>query len=97
MEACNFIKKRLQHRCFPAKFLRTPFFIEHVRWLLLQNFNERLNEAFIIYFKALKSSLKVLNPASHEVLYPFNVKRSKMVRPGTNRRKFHSVKRYWAP
>ena len=26
---CNFIKKRLQHRCFPvklAKFLRTPFF-----------------------------------------------------------------------
>ena len=27
-QACNFIKKRLQHRCFPvklAKFLRTPF------------------------------------------------------------------------
>ena len=27
--ACNFIKKRLQHRCFPVKFanfLRTPFF-----------------------------------------------------------------------
>ena len=27
-EACNFIKKRLWHRCFPvnfAKFLRTPF------------------------------------------------------------------------
>ena len=32
------IKKRLQHRCFPVKFaifLRTPFFIEHLRWLLL--------------------------------------------------------------
>ena len=31
--------KRLQHRCFPlniARFLRTPFFIEHLRWLLLQ-------------------------------------------------------------
>ena len=29
LEACNFIKKILQHRCFPvklAKFLRTPFF-----------------------------------------------------------------------
>ena len=29
LEACNFIKKTLQHRCFPvklAKFLRTPFF-----------------------------------------------------------------------
>ena len=30
--------KRLQHRCFPmkiAKFLRTPFFTEHLQWLLL--------------------------------------------------------------
>ena len=29
LQACNFIKNRLQHRCFPvniAKFLRTPFF-----------------------------------------------------------------------
>ena len=29
-EACNFIKKRLQHRCFPvniAKYLRTTFLI----------------------------------------------------------------------
>ena len=35
---CNFIKKRLWHRCFPVnfvKFLRTPFLIEHLRWLLL--------------------------------------------------------------
>ena len=32
------LKKRLWHRCFPvnfAKFLRTPFLIEHLRWLLL--------------------------------------------------------------
>ena len=32
------LKKRLQHRCFPvkfAKFLRTPFFSEHLCWLLL--------------------------------------------------------------
>ena len=29
LQACNFIKNRLQHRCFPkkiAKFLRTPIF-----------------------------------------------------------------------
>ena len=36
----NFIiKKRLWHRCFPvnfAKFLRTPSFTEHLRWLLLK-------------------------------------------------------------
>ena len=32
------LKKRLWHRFFPvnyAKFLRTPFFTEHLRWLLL--------------------------------------------------------------
>ena len=33
-------KKRLWHSCFPvnfAKFVRTPFFIEHVLWLLLSH------------------------------------------------------------
>ena len=38
LQACNFIKKRLQHRCFPVKFtkfLRTPFFTEHLQWLFL--------------------------------------------------------------
>ena len=35
----NIIEKRLKHRCFPvkfAKYLRTPFFTEHLQWLLLQ-------------------------------------------------------------
>ena len=38
-QACNFIKKRLWCRCFPVnfvKFLRTPFLIEHLCWMLLQ-------------------------------------------------------------
>ena len=33
-----FLKKRLWHRFFPVnyvKFLRTPFFTQHLRWLLL--------------------------------------------------------------
>ena len=33
------LKKRLWHRCFPANFmifLRTPFYIKHLWWLLLQ-------------------------------------------------------------
>ena len=37
-KAFNVINKRLQHRCYPvniAKFLRAAFFIEHLRWLLL--------------------------------------------------------------
>ena len=32
------LQKTLWHRCFPvnfAKFLRTPFFTEHLWWLLL--------------------------------------------------------------
>ena len=36
--SATLLKKRLWHRCFPvnlAKFLRTRFFIEHFRWLLL--------------------------------------------------------------
>ena len=36
---CNFVRKRLQKRCFRviiAKFLRTAFFIEHLQWLLPQ-------------------------------------------------------------
>ena len=35
----TFLKKRLWHSCFPvnfAKFLRTPFLTEHLRWLLLE-------------------------------------------------------------
>ena len=38
VKAFNFIKKGVWHRCFPvnfAKFVRTPFLIEHLRWLLL--------------------------------------------------------------
>ena len=38
LRPATLLKKRLWHRCFPvnfAKFLRTPFFIEHLRWLLL--------------------------------------------------------------
>ena len=38
LRAATLLKKRLWHRCFPVnfvKFLRTTFFIEHFRWLLL--------------------------------------------------------------
>ena len=31
----NFLKKRLHHRLFPVKFLRTPCFTEYLQWLLL--------------------------------------------------------------
>ena len=34
-QACNFIKKRLQHKCFPVKCAK---FLEHPQWLLLALF-----------------------------------------------------------
>ena len=37
-EPATLLKKRLWHRCFPVnfvKFLRTPFYIKHLWWLLL--------------------------------------------------------------
>ena len=38
LRPATLLKKRLWHKCFPvnfAKFLRTPFLKEHLRWLLL--------------------------------------------------------------
>ena len=38
-QAGNFIKKETLYRCFPVnfeKFLRTPFYKEHLWWLLLK-------------------------------------------------------------
>ena len=39
LKACNFIKKGIQHRCFPVndtKFLRKPFLRNICEWLLLK-------------------------------------------------------------
>ena len=41
LRPATLLKKRLWHRCFPVnfvKFLRTPFYIEHL-WRLLLTFN----------------------------------------------------------
>ena len=38
LRPATLLKMRLWHRCFPVnfvKFLRTPYFTEHLRWLLL--------------------------------------------------------------
>ena len=63
-------KKRLWHRCFPvnfAKFLRTSFLTEHLRWLLLTFQSESTlyssrttcsKQAQYLKFKRLKTSWK---------------------------------------
>ena len=38
IRSATLLKKRLWHRCFPGnflKFLRTPFFTEHIWWMFL--------------------------------------------------------------
>ena len=47
LKPSNFIKNRLQRRCFPVnivKFFRVTFFIEHLRWLLLNNVHTSLHK-----------------------------------------------------
>ena len=48
------LKKRLWHKCFPvnfAKFLRTPFLIEHSRWLLLILLTDNISKLQISLLK----------------------------------------------
>ena len=56
LKVCNFIRKKLQHRCFPvniAKFLRTAFSIEDLQWLFLQNQDNVLSLLKIVKFHYL--------------------------------------------
>ena len=62
LRSATLLKKRLRHKCFPvnlAIFLRTPFLIEHLRWLpLISVFNAPfrlflLNEMFLRNSKLL--------------------------------------------
>ena len=50
--SCNVIKKRLQHSCFPVNFcesLRKPFFVEHLRWLLLDVYAKAKNSPSLVF------------------------------------------------
>ena len=64
-QACNFVKKRIEHRCFTvkfAKFLRASFFTEHPWWLLFR-INNSNNPA--IYSKIfLQYPLRTTNISS---------------------------------
>ena len=47
LSPATLLKKRYWHMCFPvnvAKFLRTPFLTEHLRWLLLPIFTCDFND-----------------------------------------------------
>ena len=55
-KTCVLIKNRLRHRCFSVNFVkifRTPFFIEHLQWLLLKKLKTNLFVFAWIYLQVL--------------------------------------------
>ena len=69
-KTCNFIKRRLQHRCFPmniAKFLSTTSFIEHLWRLLLNIWNDdklKLPDVTPAFKKERRTLLKSYRPVN---------------------------------
>ena len=65
LRPATLLKKRLWHRCFPvnfAKFLRTPFSTEHLRWLLLfpeKDYKKICLNMYPSTTKVLKKILKI--------------------------------------
>ena len=61
-QACNFIKKKLQHKCFPVKFLGKPFSTEQLRWLLfkIRNCNKSVQRCFsdLSYVQPISDNLQ---------------------------------------
>ena len=57
-QTCNFIKKRLQHKCVPmniAKFLKTPFFKEHRKCLILFSFSSLQKTVYLSFLTCFVS------------------------------------------
>ena len=81
LRPATLLKKRLWRRCFPVnfvKFLRTPFFIEHLWWLLLfrngtlawkdtyRNMNFQKLSSFSWWWVSLYGTLKQSLECKHE-------------------------------
>ena len=48
LRPATLLKKRFWQRCFPVKFLRAPFFTEHLWWLLLEKASKTSKYLIII-------------------------------------------------
>ena len=76
------LKKSLWHRCFPVnfgKFLRTPFFTEHLRWLLRNSDEALFMRKFVLclewgkwLFSCLKSTLVLFNTLNLFIMFLWN-------------------------
>ena len=83
LQTCNFIKKRFQHRCFPAKFakfLRTTFFTEHLRCLLVKSirFSYTLAESKILIEYRSRYRMPQITVVPTNIGIPFDLHRKKL-------------------
>ena len=88
-KTATLIKKRFWHMCFPVnfvKFLRTPFFKEHLRWLLLLD--------VVLVFKERKGKYKRLEIERISFLTLYNVLQGFIEFERKSFRLFQRV-RYW--
>ena len=69
--AATLLKKRLWHRCFPvnlAKLLRTPFFTEHLRWLLLKVCGRKIKKSEMVEPLLTRFLRSLVNKSNHQEL-----------------------------
>ena len=67
LQACNFVKKRHQHRCFPVnitKFLRTPILKDICQRLLLKGINSNC----VKIKQNLVNNVKLVHLSPHDVI-----------------------------
>ena len=72
LKQATLLKKRLWHRCFPvdfAKFLRTPFLTEQLRWLLLYVILKILNVAEFLMSLGTNDQTFVYITVCFQILY----------------------------
>ena len=67
LQACNFIKKRFQHRCFPVKF------VKFLRAHILKNICERL---LLNFANSMSISFVWFNPFEPNVPFLYPLKKS---------------------
>ena len=68
LKTCNFILKRLLHKCFPlniAKFLRTPILKKICGWLLLANLEK--NVLFFTNITRIKGVFRILSNICYDM------------------------------
>ena len=72
----RFTGKHLSQRCFTvsfAKFLRAPFFTEHLRWLLPEKFSKYWHENTCFVFREKSSAFLFFLTLSSAGIYLFKV------------------------